>query len=201
MEAQNDLRYIKVEEAIRQAFLKLLAQKPVDQISVSEICQEARCSRNAFYGHHASRDQLCADMLNEFEQTLRKACADEIAHLKTGVSKTEALASALIEAIHAHETFLRVLFQSDNGVFAFSLFGVVERSYLNALEDILKASDARAFELHIAYTAAGAVGFAQRWLLGENDFDRAREAFISMQVPISDSIEGDVLRILEAKPK
>ena len=48
MSGDNDLRYIKVEEALRSTMLELLANKRLEDVTVSEICKLARCSRNAF---------------------------------------------------------------------------------------------------------------------------------------------------------
>ena len=36
---------------IRQAFTKLLREKPIQRIAVKELCQEAGVNRSTFYAH------------------------------------------------------------------------------------------------------------------------------------------------------
>lgn len=55
---KNDLRFQKTESALRQAILKLITEKPCEQVTVTDICQEATCSRNAFYQHYETKEQL-----------------------------------------------------------------------------------------------------------------------------------------------
>ena len=37
---------------IRQAFTKLLREKPIQRIAVKELCQEAGVNRSTFYAHY-----------------------------------------------------------------------------------------------------------------------------------------------------
>lgn len=41
----TDLRVIKTKQALHSALLTLLSQKPLEQISIAEICREAKVNR------------------------------------------------------------------------------------------------------------------------------------------------------------
>ena len=47
-----DLRVKKTEESIQQAFLDLRRQKPLEKITVKELCQRAAIHKSTFYGHY-----------------------------------------------------------------------------------------------------------------------------------------------------
>lgn len=63
-----DRRIVKTRRAIRQAFLKLLAEKGIDKITVSALAREADIDRKTFYLHFSSIDELIeqeADLIVE----------------------------------------------------------------------------------------------------------------------------------------
>ena len=188
----NDLRYVKVEEAIRAAFLELLEGRPLESITVSQICQLARCSRNAFYSHHAGRDELCSALLDEFSDILRVACAEENERLRHGVGDSRGIAGSVIGAFRAHEALLRVLLASDNGVFACVLRDVVERAYLDSLEALTGEWPNQRLRLMVSYASAGVVALATRWLGEGIAFEEASEACAVVQVPVSETIKRQV---------
>lgn len=65
MKNKFDLRFTKTEYLIKSEFIKLLERKQFSDISVSEICKYALCSRNAFYAHYANKDDLLDSIINE----------------------------------------------------------------------------------------------------------------------------------------
>ena len=45
-----DLRVTKTQRAIRAAFLELREKKPLEKITVKELCQRAEIHKSTFYG-------------------------------------------------------------------------------------------------------------------------------------------------------
>lgn len=60
---------------IRQAFTKLLREKPIQRIAVKELCQEAGVNRSTFYAHYQDIYDLLTkieeDMLEDFRRAWR----------------------------------------------------------------------------------------------------------------------------------
>ena len=48
-----DIRVRKTEAAIKGAFMELRAQRPVEKISVKELCRLAQINKSTFYAHYA----------------------------------------------------------------------------------------------------------------------------------------------------
>jgi len=56
--SRTDLRVIKTKRAIRQAFAELVSRMPLEDITVSDIAQQALINRKTFYAHYAGVRQL-----------------------------------------------------------------------------------------------------------------------------------------------
>ena len=66
-----DKRVIRTKKAIKSALFKLMEQKDVDNISISELTKEANVNRRTFYTHYHG----ITDILDEVESDLVAALA------------------------------------------------------------------------------------------------------------------------------
>lgn len=90
--ARQDRRVVRSRRAIVQAFEQLLAERPLDKITVSSIAQRADVDRKTFYQHYGSISGLldtiawdfAARVLDEVERTCaasdRAGAAPEMLH-------------------------------------------------------------------------------------------------------------------------
>ncbi len=67
MSEKEDLRVRKTKKALFDAFIKLLSQKPFDEITVNELCDEAGVRRATFYKHYSDK----FDFLTAYVRLLR----------------------------------------------------------------------------------------------------------------------------------
>lgn len=69
--AREDQRVRVTKQLLRTAFLALLAKKPVQSISIKELCEEAGVNRSTFYLHYKDvydlQEQLEGELLLELE--------------------------------------------------------------------------------------------------------------------------------------
>ena len=72
MKNETELRVIKTRKNIIDSFLMLLEKKPLEKISVTEICAGANCSRNTFYLHYPYKEALYESLLDEL---IQQVCA------------------------------------------------------------------------------------------------------------------------------
>lgn len=188
MSADSDLRYIKVEQALRAALLEILEHKRLEDVTVSEICKLARCSRNAFYGHYAGRDELCAAMLDDFAATIRRECEEENERLRAGAMISEDFVHAAMAVFRENEQLLRVLLRSDTGVFAATLANILFDVSLSTLENLKEAPLGATTRLSNAYIAGGTVAFIERWIKEDLPVEEVAKALEAMHIPTSISM-------------
>lgn len=60
-----DLRIIKTRKNIREAFLKLRAENPLEKIKVTQLCEIAMINKTTFYKHYQDVYALSEDIENE----------------------------------------------------------------------------------------------------------------------------------------
>lgn len=142
---KSDARVRYTKRVIKESFLTLLREKPVNKITVKEVCELAELNRATFYSHYSD----CFALMEHIEQELLEAFGQSL-RLIDGFDVT-----ALIEAIYAmvekHEDACHVL------IFGGASPSVLVRMIALAKEDSLaawkrqlpNASDA---ELEMLYT-------------------------------------------------
>lgn len=69
-----DIRIEKTERAIKQAFMELRAQKPLEKIKVKELCDLACINKSTFYAHYQDIYALANAMEDEWWRRWWKAC-------------------------------------------------------------------------------------------------------------------------------
>lgn len=66
----NDPRTLRTREGLRDALLRLLEQKPLDQITIRAIVAEANISYVTFFRHHPTKEALLHDIAADQVQGL-----------------------------------------------------------------------------------------------------------------------------------
>lgn len=65
-----DLRIQKTLREIHRAFLSLAAEKPMERITVKELCDRAMINKATFYSHYDNMDSLIEELEDEFVKNL-----------------------------------------------------------------------------------------------------------------------------------
>ena len=68
----EDRRVTKTKKNIRESFIKILSEKPFDDITVTELCQEAGMSRITFYTHYSDKYELTEFLFNDLMETIEQ---------------------------------------------------------------------------------------------------------------------------------
>ena len=102
-----DLRIEKTEKAIKNAFIELRAKKPLEKISVKELCAEACINKSTFYSHYA--DIYALSEAIERETVL--SIIDSIKDLKDEFfDNTAGFTRAICLAFLSQVSLIRILF-------------------------------------------------------------------------------------------
>ena len=100
---KSDARVRYTQRVLKESFLSLLRNKPVNKITVKEVCELAELNRATFYSHYSDcfdlMEKIEREILDAFEQSLR---------LIEGFDVTE-LISAIYAIIERHKDACRVL--------------------------------------------------------------------------------------------
>ncbi len=106
---KNDLRYIKTEELIIQAFLSCARDYDFEDIHIKDICTRARISRNAFYGHYENRDQLLEKVCELVREKILGELTPEIIFAIASGNSIEDGSAWVIRTIRQNADSLRII--------------------------------------------------------------------------------------------
>lgn len=70
MNQEKNLRYRETDEKIKEAFRELLQAKPVEKITITDICRKAGINRSSFYLHYLDLDDLTETLARELQAQL-----------------------------------------------------------------------------------------------------------------------------------
>ena len=126
----NDLRFIKTEENLKRSLLYLLENKRLEDISVKEICQEAKCSRNAFYQHFQTRENLYHAILSDIFATIEESTRPiDLDQRLMNDQKIKAYTFKLLKIIDEHRSEFKSL-RNGNDLFLTLLSNSLYNAYL-----------------------------------------------------------------------
>ena len=160
----DDLRYQRTEAAIRETFLSLLGEMPLEKISVRRLCDEARISRNAFYLHYENTTALYHALMGDFAGEVRAECMASLDRLAATGSADMELPRAIISVLAEREKLLRILLANDDGTLPVRLAEEIEAIGVETAAEVYKRAQDMTYGLYAAYASWGPIGMVVRWL-------------------------------------
>ena len=165
MKNEMDLRIQKTRKNIQNAFITLLKEKPLPDISVTDICRIALCNRNTFYRYYANKEAVLEE--------LTEACVSEIVNgTRALVNDVDLIKSSVIlsyvenivNAAFRTKDLLSLLLQYGNQDLSLLL---TDALYQIMMENTVMVAPERAQDIKIRfycrYMAGGIVSFIIYW--------------------------------------
>lgn len=156
MKTDARVRYTRMR--IREAFLQCLKEKPVNRVTVREICEIAEINRATFYTHYANPFDLLQKLEEEALDSLR-------AQIDLAMEKGGDLLITVIEGM-ANPRDGRALLASNNADPEFSarISEVFNEKYLLKMYDSLPNLSDRQREDAYRFLAGGCGNLIRHWL-------------------------------------
>ncbi|MDR1398335.1 MAG: TetR/AcrR family transcriptional regulator [Treponema sp.] len=154
------IRYAKT--VLRNSLIELMQSRPIQDISVTEICNKAEISRTTFYTHYRNQyvllRQLEDETLSSVEDMLKKYDKRSIRDIQ---QMLEGILKYIADNSHSIQTLL-----SENGDINF------QKRFLRRFTDTEKmreyftemTDDAEKAEYHLVFVVSGSIALLQRWL-------------------------------------
>ena len=167
MSEKEDLRVKRTKKALGDAFIKLLAEKTFESITVNEMCDEAGVRRATFYKHYTDK----FNFLTSYTHSLRN-------RFDTLIWKSEkpdctakyyvAYAKRIIGFINEHESEINNILKS--AMFPSVMAVVVEQNYKDTCDRLRKSVEAgmkltASVEVTASICAGGVASAIYMWLV------------------------------------
>ena len=72
---------------LHESLLDLLDQRPIDKISITELCEHAGINRSTFYAHYESVRDVIAEIESEITEKVREICCVRGADPRTNLER------------------------------------------------------------------------------------------------------------------
>lgn len=182
---KTDLRVVKTQRIIQNAFFELLSEKELSKITIAEICRIAQVNRKTFYRHYES----IGDLINEFENTILGGFSKNLTPGNTVLNIGAVIRGISTELDQRRDYFMRMMKHNPD------LFsnGKIKAILCRMITVSLKGSysDTKAIAAAAEYSAAGILALYSAWIEGkcEGDLDFLTDIAVKMTMSALTVIE------------
>ncbi len=162
--AGKDHRTRVTKMLIRRAFTDLLRVKPVQSISIKELCEKAGVNRGTFYAHYESVRDLLKQMEDEMLAEIETALASLLPPDSKGVSSLR-ISTELFQCLKDNADLCTVtLGDFGDKSFAVRLLNMGWEKCLEAYSRYFRNATPRQIAYFYAFVSEGCIGLLRRWL-------------------------------------
>jgi len=163
-EIKEDRRIRKSKRAIRQALVKMLSQKNLEDITITEISKEADVNRKTFYNYYETTYQVIEEIENDivrsFEEVLSNINIKE--DLKQPIKIFETLTSIIQNDFEFYSDLIKS--QKVGGIILISKISDIFKQRVRAVLPVEMFEDDFTMELSINFIIAGMLEVYKVWL-------------------------------------
>ncbi|QQD75328.1 TetR/AcrR family transcriptional regulator [Curtobacterium sp. YC1] len=187
-----DARILHTTAALREAILRLAAERPVSEITVADVTRAAGINRATFYSHAVSPGSLLADVLTPELDRIRQDDADErraAAARGAGADELAAVTRRGINAVVEHVTAHRDIYcralpdPNDASLHRLLVEHFTVSSALHIRELGAEQRPELLADVAAGFVAQGFVGAIEAWLAGPRRSRRALVETITLSFP------------------
>ena len=174
-----DKRVMKTRKAIHSAMTTLLAKKPIEEITVTELSEAAEINRKTFYNYYSSVYMVAEEMEDEIversEETLRKIDFDTL--LKDPVTTFNTLARLITSDLDFYENILT----NRNQISFLQKIITSLKQRIRVLYFSSGSPDSELNDYMLEYIVSGLVSVYQKWFISGRKTDiEVLSRYISM---------------------
>ena len=160
MQQKNDRRVRYTKSALKQSLLELMRDKPIEKITVKDICEKADINRGTFYAHYSDPYDLLAQIEDELMSEILKSVETSLQAEDISV-----LLSDIFESIEKNRDLCSVLF-SEYGDKAFLkrvIFIARDRS-IDEWKRIIPSAKKEQLAMLYMFYANGCIAIIEHWV-------------------------------------
>ncbi len=159
---KTDRRIKYTKTMLRQGLLSLLQERPINKITVTDICEKADINRSTFYTHYKDPYDLLKQIENELSLKIQKAIDRPL-----NFEKKPELLLEICEAIKENGDLCKILFSEHaDKEFLENIIDVARKKGIDEWSGIAEEEGIEEFDLLYVFTASGSVGVLQSWVRG-----------------------------------
>ncbi|QCR30861.1 TetR/AcrR family transcriptional regulator [Lysinibacillus sp. SGAir0095] len=178
---QIDLRVVKTKEALHIALLTLLKNKPLEAISISEICRIAKVNRGTFYLHYTQVGELFEEYFKEIMDDLANSYQEPYRHVaKLNPKELNPSTVRIFHHVEKYKEYYRIILSKNVPLTYYYLLLEEVKSLLTGnLEKDHKIEEDIDSDFQASYAANAILGLIIQWY---NDDFQQKAGYLSEQL-------------------
>ena len=172
MKRKEDLRVKKTKLNLYNGLVKLMEEKPFEDIKVTDICNKALVNRSTFYDHFNDKYEL----FESYVKYIGELCDDKI-NLKVSVDNLNDLyieyIKLLLDEIESNCDLYKVIFKNNyNSVIKKSLIDIFTENIVNTLKKVYKFKDTNTLKFGVYFYVSGAIDLIEYGFYNDLPFEK-----------------------------
>lgn len=156
MNRKKDRRVQHTKKFLKEALIKLLKEKTLTKITISELCKEADINRNTFYCHYTLPEDVLSEIEDEILQNIQKIFNDEN-------NEDTQLVYEICKLLKDNPDLSYVIFNSTDKRFLNQLIDLCHDRNINDWKKITQYTNDEIAEKFFRFTLSGATSIIQEW--------------------------------------
>ncbi|MFJ7732490.1 TetR/AcrR family transcriptional regulator [Lysinibacillus sp. NPDC097231] len=160
----NDLRVVKTKQALHNGLLTLLSEKPLENITIAEICRVAKVNRGTFYLHYEQKEGLFEEYFQEIMEDLYHSYEEPYRAVTTlDKNQLDPNTIRIFHHIERFKMFYRIVFSKNVPLtYYYMLFDEIH-SLMKRDLTAHKIHDDISIDYYSAYQANAIIGLIIQW--------------------------------------
>lgn len=167
----QDARVRYTRSVIEEQFLAQLREKPLNQITVKELCQRCGINRATFYKHY----QDIYDLMLTLEETVLERMRDFLS-IMTASNLEECISALLYYSKYAERKWLPLFSEHGDPALAERMFRLSQEMVPDGLEEKLSRLTPEERELALTYIRQGSSALMASWIRSDGTLSPERAA-------------------------
>lgn len=148
---------------IRKAFIKILQQKPIQSISVKEICYEAQINRGTFYNHYTDIYDLLRQIEGELQLDFEKAL-EPLKYIEDEQITSKTVTTKIFKYIKENfDLYTLTLGEHGDKLFTLKLINIGKERFVDRYSKFFKNASKEQMEYFCVFISCGCMGILQKW--------------------------------------
>lgn len=163
MERQDHRKRI-TKMMLQQALTQLLATKPIQEITVTELCQQSNINRTTFYLHYQDAYDMLEKMQEDFYNELMEHM-DGIAFASDSSSlEIPQFLVEILKYLRSHADICSIVVgDHGDGSFIMRLMNIARDKSVTEYAQLYQSAKAEDIEIFYTYVSHGCLGVLKNW--------------------------------------
>ncbi len=164
----QDQRVRITKMMIRDAFLHLLRQKPLNKITVRELCEQAQINRGTFYTHYMDVYDLMEQTTNELLAEFRTALSALSEHANTLKSNYD-ICKAVFTILKNNQQLCVILLSDYSNKYIIDKFNEMgKKLFLDVYTSLFPKASQQKLENYYLFISGGCIALLRNWLINDD---------------------------------